>query len=89
MGVFTQIIILIAVLASMIMVLLAIRQLAHYDRFDDAEETKNLKEEVEQDSNILSHNNIFHNLVETEEAEKEKKRKTHNKISKEPFSREE
>lgn len=66
MAVFTQIIILIVILACMVMVLLAIRQLTHFEGFDDADETVHLKEEVEEDSHILSHNNIFSSLVEAD-----------------------
>lgn len=67
MGLFTQIIILIAVLASMFMVLLAIRQLARFEHFDDEKETENLKHEVKDNDRIVSHNSIFHNLVDTDE----------------------
>ena len=50
----------------MVMVLLAIRQLTHYEGFEDADETSHLKDEVEDDGNILSHNNIFSSLVEVD-----------------------
>lgn len=53
------------VLSSMVMVLLAIRQLTHYEGFDDAEETRHLKEDVKENGNILSQNSIFSNLVES------------------------
>lgn len=66
MSVFIQAIILLGVLAAMVMVLLAIRNLTHFEGFDDAEETISLKKEVEEKKNVLSHNNIFHNLVESE-----------------------
>lgn len=77
MNVFIQIIILLAVLATMVMVLLAIRKLAHFENFDDAEETSRLKKEVEDKDSVLSQNNIFHNLVESEVfiEEKEDKKK--------------
>lgn len=79
MSVFTQIIILILVLSCMVMVLLAIRRLAHYQEFDDSLETNNLKEEIEEDGHILSHNNIFSNLVETEPVKLEDEKKTERK----------
>lgn len=87
MSLFTQIIILMIVLACMVMVLLAIRQLSRFEGFDDSDETVHLKEEVEEDRQVLSHNNIFHTLVETSQDEKSKK--IHNSNSKEPFSRKE
>lgn len=66
MSVFIQAIILLGVLATMVMVLLAIRNLTHFEGFDDAKETDSLKREIEEKNNVLSHNNIFHNLVESE-----------------------
>lgn len=66
MSVFVQIIILLAVLATMVMVLLAIRQLTNFEGFDDAKETDSLKHEVEDKNSVLSRNNIFHTLVESE-----------------------
>lgn len=87
MSVFTQIVILLVVLACMVMVLLAIRQLMHYQSFDDAEETLNLREEVKDGRNVMSHNNIFHTLVDSQpEGEAEK---VYSSKSKEPFSRRE
>ena len=86
MAIFTQIIILIIVLAAMVMVLLGIRQLTHFESFDDSEETDNLKKDLEDDGNILTQNNIFHNLVDVE---KNKKEKIYKKTSKEPASRKE
>ena len=87
MSVFTQIIILIVVLSSMVMVLLAIRQLTHFEGFDDAEETRHLKEDLQEKSNILSQNSIFSNLVEADE-EKVKETQYSSK-SKDPVSRRE
>ena len=87
MSVFTQIIILIVVLSSMVMVLLAIRQLTHFEGFDDAEETRHLKEDLQEKSNILSQNSIFSNLVEADE-EKVKESQYSSK-SKDPVSRRE
>ena len=84
MSAFTQIIILIIVLSSMVMVLLAIRQLTRFEGFDDAEETRQLKDELEDNGKILSHNSIFSNLVEADDEEP-----THNSKSKEPVSRRE
>lgn len=66
MGLFTQIVILLIVLATMVMILIAIRQLTHFEGFDDSSETNLLKEEVEEDGHVISNNNIFHNLVEAE-----------------------
>ena len=87
MGILIQIIILMAVLASMVMVLLAIRKLSRFDNFDDEEETLLLKQEVEEDSRVVSDHSIFHNLIEEQ---KEKiKEKSYKKTSKEPFSRKE
>ena len=75
MGLFTQIVILLIILACMMMVLLAIRQLSHFEGFDDSEETSHLKKEIDEDGHILSHNNIFSTLVETPPEEELKKRK--------------
>ena len=88
MSVFTQIVILLMVLACMVMVLLAIRQLSKFEGFDDAEETLHLKEEVEDDGNILSQNNIFRTLVDAS-PENEEKKENYKGNSKEPFSRSE
>ena len=85
MGIFTQIVILIVVLACMVMVLIAIRQLFHYEGFDDLEETSHLKEEVKKDGHIITPNNIFHTLVEVPPDEKIT-RKDHNSNSKDPLS---
>lgn len=71
MNIFTQIVILMVVLACMVMVLLAIRQLTKFERFDDSKETSHLKEEIEDDGHILSNNNIFSTLVEAEPADVE------------------
>lgn len=60
------VIILLIVLACMVMVLLAIRQLTHYESFDDAEETNHLKEEVEEDRKVISEKGIFRTLIDVE-----------------------
>lgn len=86
MGIFAQIVILILVLTAMVMVLLGIRQLTNFEGFENTNETNHLRDEVKDDGNILSQNNIFHNLVEIE-AKKEDE--PHNSNSKEPFSRNE
>ena len=84
MGLFTQIVILLVVLACMVMVLMAIRQLTHFEGFEDAEETSHLKEDVEESDNIISNNNIFHTLVDAEHLKpQEKKEKI--KSRNEPF----
>lgn len=70
----------------MVMVLLAIRQLAKFEGFDDNEDTAHLKKEVKDDEHILSRNNIFSNLVETEMV---KDIEDYKENSKEPFSRKE
>lgn len=88
MEIFTQIVILLIVLACMVMVLIAIRQLMHFEGFDDEEGTNHLKEEIDDDGHIISRNNIFSNLVETESEENTHK-KTYNSKSKEPLSRRE
>lgn len=77
MALFTQIIILLVVLACMVMLLLGIRQLTHYERFEDSGETDHLKEEVEDDGHVLSHNNIFSTLVEATPEEEMKDKKKH------------
>ena len=87
MNIFFQILILIGVLATMIMVLLSIRQLAHFESFDNAKETSDLKEELEDDDMVLSDNNIFHNLVETKK--QPEKVKDYIERDKDPFSRKE
>ena len=84
MGIFIQTIILIIVLTAMVMVLLAIRQLTHYEGFENQDETRHLREEVNDKGKIMSENNIFHNLVEIEIEEKNQ-----NSNSKDPFSRKE
>ncbi|MCH5231126.1 MAG: hypothetical protein J1F43_04955 [Muribaculaceae bacterium] len=91
MAIFTQIIILLVVLACMVMLLLGIRQLTHIEGFEDAEETSHLKEEVEEDDHVLSRNNIFSSLVEAEPVESEEHhRKSQFKgKSKDPLSRKE
>lgn len=63
------VIILLIVLACMVMVLLAIRQLTHYESFDDAEETDHLKEEVEEDRKVISEKGIFRTLIDVEPVE--------------------
>ena len=63
------VIILLIVLACMVMVLLAIRQLTHYESFDDAEETNHLKEEVEEDRKVISEKGIFRTLIDVEPVE--------------------
>lgn len=88
MGIFIQIIILLVVLACMVMVLLAIRQLSHFERFDNNEETISLKKEINENGNILSHNNIFSTLVDAS-PEDEIKKQDYNSNSKDPFSRKE
>ena len=85
MGLFTQIVILIIVLACMVMVLLAIRQLSRFQGFDDSEETFRLKEDVKDRENIVSNNSIFSTLVDTTPEEKIKER-NYNSNSKDPFS---
>ena len=87
MSTFIQIIILLAVLAAMVMVLLAIRQLAHFENFDNQEETDLLKDEIEKDDKIVSKNSIFHNLVGPEV--EIKKDNDYNKTSRDPLSRKE
>ena len=89
MAIFTQIIILIVILAVMFMVLLAIRHLTHFEGFEDSEETTRLKEEIKKDSRILSNNNIFHNLVDTEIKKEKQTEKVYNSNSNDPFSRKE
>lgn len=82
MGLFTQIVIMLLVLSAMVMVLLAIRQLTKFHGFEDSEETRHLKEEVEEDGHVLSQNNIFSSLVESEKPEVV----DYNSKSKEPVS---
>ena len=66
MGLFTQIVILLIVLASMVMVLLAIRQLSNFKSYDDFNQTSSLREEIKDDGHIITDNNIFSTLVEAE-----------------------
>lgn len=95
---FTQIVILLMVLACMVMVLLAIRQLTNFERFEDSEETMDLKHEVEEDGKVISHNNIFSTLVEAEPVEDDSEKEKHGHYhsnshyklnSKDPWSRKE
>ena len=88
MGFFTQIVILLIVLACMVMVLLAIRRLSHFEGFDDNDETLHLKKEIKEDGHILSKNSIFSSLVDSS-IEKEKKEDNYNSNSKDPLSRRE
>lgn len=88
MGIFIQIVILIIVLACMVMVLLGIRQLTHFEGFEDSEETRHLKKEVEERDEVMSGNSIFSNLVEME-PEREVTKKDYKSNSKEPLSRRE
>ena len=85
MSLFTQIVILIIVLACMVMVLLAIRQLSNFQGFDDTEETAHLKKEVNEDRHVLTQNNVFSTLVETNR-EQDIDKKNYNSNSNEPFS---
>ena len=91
MGLFTQIVILLIVLTAMVMVLLGIRELTHFEGFDNSEETRHLRDEVNENGKILSHNNIFHNLVEVEpeKVEVKKREEPHKSNSNDPFSRKE
>lgn len=75
MSIFIEIIILLIVLACMVMLLLGIRHLTHYEDFDDTEDTVNLRDEIESDNHIMSHNNIFSTLVEVDPEEDEKIKK--------------
>lgn len=88
MALFTQIVILMLVLACMVMVLLAIRKLTHSEGFEDVEETEHLRDELEDEGKILSHNNIFSTLVDSD-TESYWKERDHKKNSKEPVSRKE
>ena len=88
MALFTQIVILLIVLASMVMVLLAIRQLAHFDSFDDSEETRSLRDEVQDDEHIITGNNIFSTIVDADPEEKFN-RNHYKENSKDPLSRKE
>ena len=83
MGIFTQIIILLIVLVCMVMVLLAIKQLSHYESFDDGEETVHLKDEIRKDGHIISKNNIFSTLVDAV-PENDSKKDNYKSNSKEP-----
>lgn len=83
MNIVVQIIILLIVLACMVMVLLAIRKLFNYEEFDDEEETTFLRDEVEDDIHVVSHNSIFHTIVDTEDSGKHRAYKEN---SKEPLS---
>lgn len=64
MSLIAQIVILMIVLACMVMVLLAIRQLTNYEGFEDREETIHLEEEVKEDGHVLTGNSIFKTLVD-------------------------
>lgn len=86
MGFFTQALILIAVLAVMVMVLLGIRQLTSSEGFDDIEETKNLKKEIEGDGRILSDNNVFNTLIKDKEQKGMKRKEVYNGNSNDPLS---
>lgn len=92
MSLVTQIVILLIILTCMVIILLGIRQLSHFEGFEDSNETVHLKEDIEERGNILSRNNIFSNLVETdiEDQEENKFYKPKSKSnSKEPLSRRE
>lgn len=91
MSIFTQIIILLVVLATMVMVLLGIRQLTKFEGFENADETSHLKKELDEDESVLSENSIFHNLVDIDKKDKNMKReKVYQKSnSNDPLSRKE
>lgn len=92
MAIITQIVILMTVLAAMVMVLLGIRQLTSFEGFEDADDTKRLKDEIDQDDRIISKSNIFHNLVESDKSldeERVKQERVYNDKLKDPFSRKE
>lgn len=92
MAIITQIVILMTVLAAMVMVLLGIRQLTSFEGFEDADDTKRLKDEIDEDDRIISKSNIFHNLVESDKSpdeERIKKERVYNDKLKDPFSRKE
>lgn len=88
MSVFVQIVILLIVLSSMVMVLLAIRQLTKFEDSDHTEEVKELKDELEESGNIMSRNNIFHSLVEIP-GEDTSENKDYKSKTKDPLSRRE
>ena len=89
MSIFTQIVILTVVLASMVMVLLAIRQLTNFEGFEDKEETAHLKNEIENEDKVISDNNIFHNLIGEKKKTKFEKKEYYKDNSKDPLSRKE
>ena len=88
MGIFLQIIILLAILAAMVMVLLAVRQLSKFEGFENQNDTDSLKEEINDRKEIISSHNMFHKLMDAEEKEM-KKEKVYNETSKDPFKRKE
>ena len=71
----------------MVMVLLGIRKLTHYEDFEDAEETFNLKREVKEDGHIISNNNIFSSLVEVKGEEPKSDKSNYKSNSSDPLSR--
>lgn len=60
-------IILICVLAVMVLVLLSIKEVCNFESYDNAEETKKLKEEVDNEEEIISKNSVFSTLVDYKE----------------------
>lgn len=70
---FFQVILVLVILAAMILILLGIGRLGHENDFEDATETELLKEEVEDENNVISSNSIFKNLVEKEANPKDHK----------------
>lgn len=81
-----QIFIVLVLLAAMILVLLGIGQLTKQHSFDDSEETSNLKNELSESDEVVSHNSVFHKLIE-EKIESTKKSSDYKNSSKEPSSR--
>lgn len=73
MALFFNIIIVLVIISAMVMVLLAITQLSRSENFDDRDETNHLRHEIREDRNVVSKNNIFHNLVEMENKEEKEK----------------
>lgn len=70
------------------MVLLAIRQLSHFEGFENEQDTAFLKEEIDDREEIISNHNMFHQLLEKGKKEM-KEGKIYNKTSNDPFKRKE
>ena len=61
---FIQTVILLIVLAAVVFIILSIRELTNNEQFDNIDDTKYLKNDVDNNSRTLTHSNIFHSVID-------------------------